>query len=189
MRRKAGYDWGFLKAAACVFVLAALPVVAQQQVNTMARTSVNNAVYAGTSSSGSVRYAGVNPSVHKQTSVPMRSEFRYAYYKSGATPSDVRTGYAALGPMIESGPLSYIDYKPSYQSKKPGPPVPQVNASDAAAAGSIRYSAPSRGQSSAAVSPQAIDALIKPSASVPSPQTNLAISSSLNSMGSVKYAR
>jgi hypothetical protein len=46
----------------------------------------------------------------------MRSELRNAYVRSGALPSDIRMGYAAVGPLSPSGPLAYIPPAPNYRA-------------------------------------------------------------------------
>ena len=52
---------------------------------------VNSELY-GHGTVNSIKYNSIS-------SVPMQSELRHAYWQSGATPSDIRMGYAALGPM------------------------------------------------------------------------------------------
>ncbi len=63
----------------------------------MVNNGVNRAVYGG-GTSGSVRYAGIDPQIRARTSVPMQSEVRNAYWQSGALPSDVPHGVRGAGP-------------------------------------------------------------------------------------------
>ena len=101
-----------------------------RSVNTQVSTQVH-----GPGPSGSVRYA----QSRERYSTPMGSEWRHAYWKSGALPSDVRMGYAALGPMNPSGPMAYIPPKPSYLNKPASttpPPSKPTNYSNQ----SVRYS-------------------------------------------------
>ena len=140
---------------------ASLHLLAQYQVNPMVNNSVNTRLYGG-GTSGSVRYAGVNPEIRSRTSVAMQSELRHAYWKSGATPSDVRMGYAALGPMTEGGPISYINYKPSYLSNSKAAPPPAGGSAAYSTMGSIKYSSPAAAPSAALVSSKSLDALLAP---------------------------
>ena len=117
---------------------AAAMVWAQYQVNPQVNRQVNTALYA-TGSKSSIRYAS-----QLNTSVAMRSEVRYAYWKSGALPSDIRMGYAAIGPLAPGGPLSYIPQPgPSYmpQRKPEAPPAP-MGAAAYTNIGTIRYATP-----------------------------------------------
>jgi len=79
------------------------------------------------------------------SSVPMDSELRHAYWQSGAMPSDIRMGYAALGPLTPGGPISYIPPPPSYTAKPVAATPPALGASAYGTAGTIRYSAPAPG--------------------------------------------
>jgi hypothetical protein len=89
----------WLRAAALLTLLAAGTwVAAQYRVN----TRVNNGLYgAGTYTTGSVRAAPY------QTSA-LPSQTRHAYWSSGMSRSDVRTNYAAMGPMASGGAISYV---------------------------------------------------------------------------------
>jgi hypothetical protein len=132
------------------FVLAAL-AFAQYRVNTQANNRVNPELYGG-GAKGSMRYSA------NTTLLP--SEARYATWKSGALPSEVRMNYLATGPLAPSGSIAYIPgpspvqqamklpqpqlYNPAYQisgstGQKPvsaGPINAQVPN------GSIRYNSP-----------------------------------------------
>jgi hypothetical protein len=77
----------------------------------------------------------------------MASEVRHAYWQSGALPSDVRMGYAALGPLAAS-PLDYIPATPSYLKKDVGGP-PGPSGAGAYNMGSIRYATGGGGPPSA----------------------------------------
>src|SRR5438046_3775493 len=112
-------------ALAGAWVLAQLGKPSQSggQVN----PQVNTALYGG-GVPASVRYANAS-----STSTPMASELRYAYVKSGALPSDIRMGYAALGPITPGGPMAYIPPStPSY--------LPQPATAPPSALGSAAYS-------------------------------------------------
>jgi hypothetical protein len=98
---------------------------------------VNTELRPSSQSSASIRYAQ-----DRAYSRPMNSEFRHAYWKSGALPSDVKMGYNIMGPMA-ADPLSYIPAKPSYAQKPaPTPPTPQRLPPTAYTNQSIRYSSP-----------------------------------------------
>src|SRR5688500_8304477 len=88
-----------IRVAAPLCLLAAGTwVAAQYRVN----TRVNNGLYgAGTYTTGSVRAAPY------QTSA-LPSQTRHAYWSSGMSRSDVRTNYAAMGPMASGGAISYV---------------------------------------------------------------------------------
>jgi len=104
-------------------------LLAQRQVNTQVNTSANQPLYHPGTGPGAVRYS-------TNTSMPMDSELRHAYYASGSTPSDVRFSYSALGARTPGGPMRYLDYKPSYlQTKAPSGPPPQAPPT----MGSVRY--------------------------------------------------
>ena len=99
------------------------------QVNPQVSRQVNVGLQ-GTPMTGSVRYA--------PTSVAMQSEVRNAYWQSGALPSDIKMGYAALGPLTPGGAMDYIPPKPNYLTKpSAAPPAPM--GSSAFSTGSIRY--------------------------------------------------
>jgi hypothetical protein len=77
---------------------------------------VNNSLYGGSNMSmGSVKYGGSGT-----TSRPMPSEVRNAYYKSGATPSEVRMNAAAMGPLTPNGPIDYIPKRGSNDGGRGG---------------------------------------------------------------------
>ncbi len=117
-------------------------VTAQFQVNPMVNNSVNRQIYGG-GPTGCINFAGTPGGTQAKSSQMMGSEFKYAAWSSGASRSDVRMGYAALGPRAEGGPSSYINYKPSYMntgaSGKSGY-VPPASGSSAYSTGSVRYS-------------------------------------------------
>ena len=145
-------------------------------------TQVNTQVYGG-GVSGSVRYA----QQRERYSQPTNSEWRHAYWKSGALPSDVRMGYAALGPMNPSGPMAYIPQQPAYLNK-PGSTTPAPSRPTNYSNQSVRYAvdpSPSAMRSSA---------LPHMSGTASSAQVSSALSSSraTNSAmtpGTVRYAR
>jgi len=172
--------------AACALVLPA-----QQRVNPMVNNTANRAVVGGVQS-GSVKYAGVNPSVAARTSTMMRSEWRHAYWQSGATPSSVRMGYNALGPKAEGGPGAYINYTPDYlKPKTQSLPAPSGSAAYAPT-GSIKYPRPNPAPSSAMISNPAVNAQIGAPKPVYPTLTNTPVKAqpmSSSATGSVKYAR
>jgi len=113
---------------------------------------VNTALYGG-GVPASVRYANAG-----NTSRPMASELRYAYVKSGALPSDIRMGYAQLGPLNPSGPMAYIpSATPSYMPQ-PNTAPPSAMGASAYSSGSIRYSSPAAAPSASYVAPRAVTA-------------------------------
>jgi hypothetical protein len=125
---------------------------AQYQVNPQVQTQVRVGL-GSTPMTGSVRYA--------QTSMPMQSEVRYAYAKSGALPSDIRMGYASLGPMTPGGAIDYIPDPPSWTQSKTGPP-PSPQGAAAYGVGSVRY-APSTSVNSAPLPVAISPSLVQPS--------------------------
>lgn len=137
-------------------------------------SQVNNQLYQAGAHTGpsSVKY-----SQERRSSEPMRSEWRNAYVKSGALPSDIRMGYAAMGPMNPSGPMAYIPPKPSYteRSSRATPP-PRGSATFQSSNQSIRYSSPPSSPSATASS--------RVSNTAASPK----VSSSLNSRGPINSA-
>ncbi|HEY7089375.1 MAG TPA: hypothetical protein VH518_14860 [Tepidisphaeraceae bacterium] len=135
----------------------------------LAQWQVNNQVYrGGAANTGSMRYG-----LQAQNTMPIQSAYtmlpsqvRYATWKSGALPSEVRMQANAIGPLAPSGSIAYIPPKPSYQMPKAaptqgnfvdtrvnmgGPPVAVAGAAPgwagfptaAPVTGSVRYSAPS----------------------------------------------
>ncbi|HTL30375.1 MAG TPA: hypothetical protein VL282_14185, partial [Tepidisphaeraceae bacterium] len=121
-----------LAALLCAVALAWAQYPARNvgQVN----PQVNRAIYSG-GPPQSIKYSG-----YRNSSVAMPSEVRHAYWKSGALPSDIRMGYAALGPMAPGGPLAYIPQAgPSYMPQRSSAPPPAMGAS---AYNTIRFSAP-----------------------------------------------
>jgi hypothetical protein len=137
-----------------VIIILALSaaLLAQQQVNTQVQTQVNPELN-GRGMTNSVRYSNV------PTSYALPSEVRYAYWKSGALPSEIQMNAAAIGPMAPGGPIAYVPPPPSYQTKPATPiPAPQTFSTGA----TIRYSAPSNSytppaySSSAAVAPSMV---------------------------------
>ena len=165
-----------------------LLLLAQYQVNPMVNNTPNRAVYGGVQS-GSVKYAGVNPSVAARTSQPMHSEFRHAYYKSGATPSSLRMGYNAMGPMAEGGPTAYLNYKPDYlKPKSSALPAPSGSAAYAPT-GSVRYNQSTPARAPALSTPPPLNALIGAPKPVSPSLTHTPVPAvPLSSTGSVKYA-
>ena len=121
--------------AASAWIFAQLPhqtgIFTAGQVN----PQVNTALYGG-GVPASVKYANAG-----STSMPMQSEVRYAYWKSGALPSDIRMGYAELGPMTPAGPMAYIDAaKSNYVPTKSSAPPTAMGSAAFSGGGSIRYS-------------------------------------------------
>jgi hypothetical protein len=139
---------------------------------------VNTALYGG-GVPASVRYSGVG-----STSVPMGSEVRYAAWSSGALPSDVRMGYANLGPMHPAGPLAYIPPPAPSYLPKPQTAPPSAVGGAAYTNASIRYSAPAGAPGGAYVGPKSV---------TPAPVSSPLVSSGpINSgpiNGSVRYGR
>ncbi len=82
-------------------LLSSVSLMAQYQVN----TRVDNSLY-GAANMGSVKYSN-------NTSVPMPSEVRFAYYQSGATPSEVKMNMAAQGRITPNGAMDYIPNRAS----------------------------------------------------------------------------
>ena len=85
-------------AGAIALALAAL-ALAQYRVNTQVSNRVNPELYGG-GARGSMRYAS------NTTLLP--SEARYATWKSGALPSEVRMNYLATGPLAPTGSIAYV---------------------------------------------------------------------------------
>jgi hypothetical protein len=138
----------------------ALHVLAQMAVN----TRVNAPIYPPGTGSGSVRYSA-------SSSIAMPSEVRHAYWKSGSLPSDFKMGYAAIGPRPQGGAIRYVDYKPTYMDKKPGPPPQPLSPSAAASMGSVRYasSSPAPSASSSRVQSSSRSAGMPQTLSAPPP--------------------
>jgi hypothetical protein len=178
-----------LLVGTAAWLSAQIAVNSQLTGGAMSTTSrVNTQVY-GAGPSNSVRYA----EQRGKYSTAMNSEWRHAYWKSGALPSDVRMGYAALGPMNPSGPMAYIPPKPSYQNK-PSSPEPQAQRPTNYSNQSVRYST-GQGQSRSAL-PSALPSHLLRTASAATPQVSPALSPSrpMNSAspantGSVRYSR
>ena len=147
------------------------------QVNPQISRQVNVGLQ-GTPMTGSVHYA--------PTSIAMSSEVRQAYWQSGALPSDVRMGFASLGPMTPGGAIDYIPPKPSYLTKPAGAP-PAPSGSKAYSTGSIRYAPPALPATGTAqiVSPN----LAGTSMSFAAPMSAGAINSGPVNTGSIRYAR
>jgi hypothetical protein len=157
---------------------------------------VNTQVY-GAGPSNSVRYA----EQRGKYSTPMDSEWRHAYWKSGALPSDVRMGYAALGPMNPSGPMAYIPPKPSYLNKPSGP-QPEAKqptnyssnrSSNQSSNQSVRYASGSSRNALPSELPAHLPRTAMPS-SPPQVSSSLSPSRPMNSTapantGSVRYAK
>jgi len=140
----------FAVALAVCFFVTSLALFAQYQVNRQIYGSSGPA-------NGSVRYApqylGYAANV-PSSSVGLPSEARNAFVRSGALPSDVRTGYNAIGPMAAGGVMAYIPKTQIPRAASPGPPGNAVNpavnsyvssgpssfAAGASMNGSVRYS-------------------------------------------------
>jgi hypothetical protein len=117
-------------------------VTAQFQVNPMVNNSVNRQIYGG-GPTGCINFAGTPGGIRAGSSQMMGSEFKYAAWSSGASRSDIRMSYAALGPRAQGGPSAYINYKPSYMSTGASAGsgyVPPASGSSAYSTGSMRYS-------------------------------------------------
>jgi hypothetical protein len=159
------------------------------RVGVQVNTRVNNQLYGdGGRTGASIRYAQAT-----QSSVPMRSEVRHAYWQSGATPSDLRMGYAALGPMAPGGVMSYIPAKPDYTQRRPSTPAPTQRPRYAGTGQStytgqsVRYSSPS------APGPSAVRSQAPSRAVTPSKVSSALVAPTINnaspaSAGSVWYA-
>jgi hypothetical protein len=109
---------GNVAVALLVSLLGAF-VLAQWQVNTQVG-QVNNRVGGelyGNNTIGTVRY-----SAQSQTTL-LPSEARYATWRSGALPSEVRMNALAVGPLAPNGAISYIPRPSPLQSamKTPQP--------------------------------------------------------------------
>lgn len=167
--------------------ISAVDLPAQWQVNPAA----NNRVGPIYSTSGSVRYAGVNPQIAARTSKPMWSETRYEYARTGSTPTEFRAGRSAVGPMAPGGAIAYINYKPSYLSNsKPGPTAAPMGAAAYTPMGSVRYASTAAPVSST-LSSAKLDALIgapKP-ASGSLTHTAIPASATTASTGSVTFSQ
>jgi hypothetical protein len=86
--------------AVWVVVSVCLLCVAQYQVNTQVNNRVNPELYGG-NTGGSVRYM-------MPQSQLLPSEARYATWRSGALPSEVRMNALAQGPLAPSGSVAYV---------------------------------------------------------------------------------
>jgi hypothetical protein len=107
----------------------------------------------------------------------MPSETRHAYWKSGDLPSQVKSGYNAIGPIPGSGAMPYINYTPSYlPDKKGAAPAVAGSSGTFSGAGSIRYSSP------AAPSPTLVTSQRINTSVAPSMVSNSAV-------GSIRYTR
>ena len=173
-----------LLAVACAgtWVVGQVAVNSQRMGNAHSVNTAVNTQLHGPGPSGSVRYAQ-----SKRYSEPMRSEWRHAYWKSGALPSDVRMGYAALGPMNPGGPMAYIPEKPSYlQKPKDQTPAPQKP--NTYTGQSVRYA--SGGHNSSAMTSQGMTRTAPSSARVSSAlSASGPINSTAASAGPIKYSR
>ena len=145
---------GRLLAAAAVCAASAL-LFAQLPHQTgiftgQVNPQVNTALYGG-GVPASVKYANAG-----STSTPMQSELRYAYWKSGALPSDIRMGYAQIGPMNPQGPMAVIDAAtPNYMPVKSTAPPAAMGSAAFSGGGSVRYSS-SPAPSAAYVPPRSV---------------------------------
>ena len=97
-------------------------------------TQINPELY-GHGTTNSIKYAPIS-------SRPTDSEVRNAYWRSGATPSEVAMGAARLGPLDAGGPMAYIPPPPSYLSKPKASTPAALPASTYSTGASIRYSTP-----------------------------------------------
>jgi len=90
-------------------------VLAIVGLNAVAQYQVNNQIYGN--SGPSVRY-GYGPGyANYPTSRLMPSENRNLVVRSGALPSDVRMGYASVGPLAPQGFQAYVPPAPSYAGR------------------------------------------------------------------------
>jgi hypothetical protein len=135
------------RAVAALFLILAVAaprlVTAQFQVNPMVNTGVNRQIYGAGGPTGCINFAGTPGGIQAKSSQMMGSEFKYAAWSSGASRSDIRMNYAALGPRAQGGASSYINYTPSYMNKGGGAGtgyVPPPAGSSAYSTGSMRYS-------------------------------------------------
>jgi hypothetical protein len=92
-----------IASAAATLTVGVVALHAQVQLNTQ--------VYGTTGPSTSVRYApqylGGQPTAPSSARL-MPSEVRNYYATSGSLPSDMRMGYARVGPLSPTGPVAYI---------------------------------------------------------------------------------
>ena len=169
----------FAGALATAYVLAQYPGGAPPvgQVN----PQVNTALYGG-GVPASVRYAGA-----QNSSNPLPSEWKYAAWKSGALPSDIRMGYNAIGPMAQGGPMAYIPSATPNYFPTPSTAPPKAMGSGAYSNASIRYSSPSA-PSAAYVPPVSHSAQVSPALVSRGPVNSGPVNSGpINT--SVRYAR
>jgi hypothetical protein len=141
-------------SAALVLAQYAKPVNSGGQVN----PQVNTALYGGGTTNSSVRY---NSSYG--TSMAMGSEFRYASWTSGALPSEVRGGYAKLGPIAPSGPMAYIPPANASYMPQPKTTPPSAIGSSAYGNSSIRYSTPAAAPTASYIAPKSMSTPVSPS--------------------------
>ena len=147
-----------ISAALVALLLAAACALAQWQVNPQVGR-VNNRVGGEMyGNMGSVRYT-------PQTNL-LPSEARYATWRSGALPSEIRMNARAVGPLAPSGSIAYVPgpsplqqaykmppptlYNPAYGSQNK-PIDDQLRPQVGYAAGSVKYA----GASSASIPPVA----------------------------------
>ena len=164
---------------AAAYVLAQYP--AGQPAVGQVNPQVNTALYGGGVPS-SVRYATPN------TSNPLPSEFKYAAWKSGALPSDIRMGYAAMGPMSAGGPMDYIPASTPSYVPKPNTAPPSAMGSAAYSNASIRYSSPAPA-SAAYVPPVSHSNQVSPALVSRGPVNSGPINSGPINNSTVRYAR
>ena len=133
---------GALIVVVLLLAVAAPLVTAQYQVNTRVNNTVNRQVYSGSGPTGCINFAGTSGGIQAKSSQMMGSEFKYAAWTSGASRSDLRAGYAALGPHAAGGREAYINYKPAYLkagTSTGSNSAPPLFNSSAHSAGSMRY--------------------------------------------------
>jgi hypothetical protein len=127
--------------------LSSASLIAQQQVN----TRVDNSLYgAGSIPIGSVKYTPAS------TSMPMQSEIRNEYYKSGAIPSDIKMNRAAQGPLTPNGPMDYIPKAQPAQGAYVPPTMPAYGT------GSVQRPMMSPSPNQAMIAPTSFNSAIAP---------------------------
>jgi hypothetical protein len=191
-----------LMLLAAALLLPAL-LLAQYQVNTQ--------VYRGGAQSyspGAVKYS--TSLMANNASYQLPSQVRYAAFKSGALPSELKMNYNAIGPLAPSGAMAYIPPAPNYRSTYaptqgnylgtgtrvgatpgigsiPQPGTASWGAAPSASMGSVRYTP----TMSPALAPTPVVTPGQTSFPSASPFSGIQPSSLSNSamMGSIKYSK
>jgi hypothetical protein len=126
--------------------LSSASLIAQYQVN----NRVDNSLYgAGSIPIGSVKYTPAS------TSMPMASENRFDYLKSGAIPATIKMNAASVGPLSPNGPNDYIPKPPPPSSYVP-PTMPAYGT------GSVQRPMMSASPNQAMIAPTSFNSAIAP---------------------------